>query len=141
MKIRNKIRSKVGMSTIFFLAALFFSSISALAEKDGYAQNEILFFNFAAVFIITFGLITLVAGLFTAYFGAGKSRAIGGVLTVLGLVVFILSVWLAMENTTGPLGIINWGPVAIFEAFITILGAVIGALIAVVLFLVAIMKS
>ena len=140
MRLGHKIRATFGFSALFFLISLFMSSINALADK-GYGQNQILFFNFAAIFIVTFGLITLIAGIFTAYFGAGKSRAIGGFLTVLGLVVFIFSILLAMGDDLGPLGLIDWGPVAFFEAFVTILGAVVGAVLAVVLFLVAIMKS
>lgn len=98
-----------------------------------------LLHSFLAVFVITFGLLTLIAGIFTAYFGAGKSRTIGVVLTLIGLVVLIVSLMQAWKDEPGL--IINWKVVAVFEAFVTVLGALVGAAVAVILFLIAIMKS
>src|ERR1041384_5326771 len=45
---------------------------------------------FLAILVFAFGLFTLLAGLFTAYFGAGKSRAIGLTLTVIGIIGLLL---------------------------------------------------
>lgn len=79
----------------------------------------------------------VLAGAFTAYFGSGKSRAIGVALLIIGLVVGIVWVYLA-----GFTDLVNvWVADVVWEAFVNILAAVIGALIAVGIFLLAIMKS
>ena len=99
---------------------------------------------FLFVLLLSFAIFSLLAGVFTAYFGAGKSRAIGGVLLAIGLIVILFWVYFGIlsdyPNDT-LLGIVHWEAAKTLEAFITVLSAVIGAVIAVVLFLVAIMKS
>jgi hypothetical protein len=100
--------------------------------------------TFLFVLLLSFAVFSLIAGIFTAYFGAGKSRAIGGVLLVLGLIVILIWVYFGIlreypDDTI--LGIVHWDAAQTLQAFITVIGALIGAVIAVVLFLVAIMKS
>ena len=53
------------------------------------------FMAFLTVVILAFALVMLLAGIFTAYFGTGKSRTIGFVLLLVGLVVGALWVYLA----------------------------------------------
>ncbi len=93
---------------------------------------------FLTVLILVFALFMLLAGIFTAYFGSGKSRMIGVVLLVVGLVVGVLWAVLSMDSV----GVI---PVdlsqVVWNAFLYIIAAVIGALIAIGVFLLAIMKS
>jgi hypothetical protein len=96
-------------------------------------------YNFVSVLLLVFALFLILAGIFTAYFGSGKSRTIGVALLVVGLVVGVLIGYLyhigdfgAKSGTLGDL---------VFQAFLVIIAAVIGALIAVGIFLVAIMKS
>lgn len=94
--------------------------------------------EFLTVLLMTLGLFLVLAGIFTAYFGSGKSRTIGVVLLVVGLLVGIL--WVVLSYADPGLfkvGIID----TIWTAFIYILAAVIGALIAIGAFLLAIMKS
>ncbi|MDD1767499.1 MAG: hypothetical protein LUQ27_02880 [Methanomassiliicoccales archaeon] len=93
--------------------------------------------SFLTVLLLTFGLFMVLAGAFTAYFGSGKSRTIGVVLLIIGLVVGILWVYLAGFTST----ISVWVGDVVWTAFVNILAAVIGALIAVGAFLLAIMKS
>ena len=101
--------------------------------------------EFLTVLLLTFGLFMVLAGAFTAYFGSGKSRIIGVVLLVVGLVVAIFWIYATMyggpllfKNDQGQLiGLSN----VIWTAFGNIIAAVIGALIAVCVFLLAIMKS
>ena len=96
--------------------------------------------NFVTILLLVFGLFLILAGLFTAYFGSGKSRMIGVGLLVVGLVVGI-GIALAYHYTFGP-GLDHTGLFAlIWETFLVIVAAVIGALVAVGIFLVAIMKS
>jgi hypothetical protein len=93
--------------------------------------------GFLTVLVLVFGLFMILAGAFTAYFGSGKSRTIGVVLLVVGLVVGLL--WIYLAGWTDVLNV-DLGTV-IWDAFINIIAAVIGALIAIGLFLLAIMKS
>ena len=98
--------------------------------------------EFLTVLVLTFALFMLLAGIFTAYFGSGKSRMIGIVLLVVGLVVGIIWIYGAMYNGGGyiPLNGVHLSSV-IWNAFVYIISAVIGALIAIGVFLLAIMKS
>jgi lipopolysaccharide export LptBFGC system permease protein LptF len=95
-------------------------------------------------FLLAFAVFALLAGAFTAYFGAGKSRAIGSGLMVIGLLVIIVWIYFGVlsdypDDTI--LGVIHWEAAKTMEAFITVLSALIGAVAAIGLFLVAIMKS
>lgn len=94
--------------------------------------------EFLTVLIMVFGLFMLLAGVFTAYFGSGKSRMIGVVLLVIGLVVGVL--WGVMCLDSVDIIDVNLGKV-IWDAFLFIVAGLIGALAAVGVFLVAIMKS
>lgn len=94
--------------------------------------------DFLTVLILVFGLFMLLAGIFTAYFGSGKSRMIGVALLVIGLVVGIIWVVLGMDSVDVikvDLSDVIW------NAFLFILAGVLGALAAIGVFLLAIMKS
>ena len=94
---------------------------------------------FLTILLLTFAVFLVITGAFTAYFGSGKSRKIGGGLLVGGLVVGI--VW---GLGVGPL---NFIPNTInllsliIETLIVLIAAIIGAVAAIGLFLLAIMKS
>jgi len=96
--------------------------------------------QFLAILLLVFALFMILAGIFTAYFGSGKSRTVGVGLLAGGLVVGLLVGYLYHAGTlnsshAGQLGALLW------ESFLVIVAAVIGALVAVGIFLVAIMKS
>jgi hypothetical protein len=97
--------------------------------------------QFLTIFLLVFALFMILAGVFTAYFGSGKSRTVGIGLLVVGIVVGLLAGysyhagWFGGASDKGHLGAVVW------EAFLVIVAAVIGALVAVGIFLVAIMKS
>ena len=93
--------------------------------------------GFLTVLLLTFSLVMLLAGAFTAYFGSGKSRMIGVVLLVIGLIVGLVWGYLGYvdELITVDLSEVIWA------ALVNIIAAVIGALVAVGAFLLAIMKS
>jgi len=103
------------------------------------AVNFAQWFNFVTVLLLIFALFLILAGVFTAYFGSGKSRTIGVVLLVVGLVVGVLSGYAYhagwFGNASDQLGALIW------QSFLVIVAAVIGALVAIGIFLVAIMKS
>lgn len=106
----------------------------------GTASLSIGGWQFLEIFLLVFSLFLILAGVFTAYFGSGKSRTIGVGLLVGGLVIGIASGY--FYHT----GALNSGAsddlsTLVWQAFLVILAAVIGALVAVGIFLVAIMKS
>lgn len=94
--------------------------------------------EFLTVLILVFALFMLLAGIFTAYFGSGKSRMIGVALLVIGLVVGIL--WVVMGLDSVAVIEVDLSDV-IGNAFLYILSGLLGALAAIGVFLVAIMKS
>jgi hypothetical protein len=94
--------------------------------------------EFLTVLILVFALFMLLAGIFTAYFGSGKSRMIGVALLVIGLVVGIL--WVVMALDSVAIIDVDLSGV-VWDAFLYILSGLLGALAAIGVFLVAIMKS
>ena len=95
---------------------------------------------FLSMMMLVFAIASIIAGIFTAYFGSGKSRAVGAILIIIGLIVFVLFVWFA-----GYLGLMGAAPISFYgiiaEAIVAVIGAVIGALVALGIFLLAIMKA
>jgi MFS family permease len=93
--------------------------------------------NFMTVLLLTFSIFMILAGAFTSYFGTGKSRVVGVILLVVGIIVAVA--WLAVASVnkyTDPgLADVIWG------AFLSIVAAIIGAVVAVFVFLFAIMKT
>jgi len=90
--------------------------------------------------LLTFGAFSLLAGAFTAYFGSGKSRKIGLALIVLGLVVILL-VYVMFQQRVGVDPMAGELRAIVYMALVHIIGALVGAALALVVFLVAIMKS
>ena len=113
-------------------------------EWERKVDSESLLNTFLFVLLMSFAIFSLLAGIFTAYFGAGKSRAIGAVLLVLGLIIILIWIYFnfmsSYPNDT-ILTIVHWEAARTLEALVTVIGAIVGGLIAIVLFLVAIMKS
>ena len=48
---------------------------------------------FLSMLMLVFAIASIIAGIFTAYFGSGKSRAVGAILVIIGLIVFIIFLW------------------------------------------------
>lgn len=96
--------------------------------------------EFITIFVLVFSLFLLIVGIFTAYFGTGKSRAIGGGLLVGGLILGL--VWIILTTfITGKQYINVELKTLIINSALILIGAVLGAIAAIGLFLVAIMKS
>ena len=97
--------------------------------------------DFITVVILAFSIVLVMAGVFTAYFGNGKSRTLGILMFIGGIVVAVL--WVFLCNGFGMEPIIKdvnaW---AVFvNAAVDLIGVLIGAIAAVAIFLVAILKS
>src|SRR5207237_8493552 len=91
--------------------------------------------NFVTILLLTFSLFLVITGAFTAYFGSGKSRKIGVGLLVGGLIVGILWGYYSGPGSTG-IVLID----VIIESIGVILAALIGAAIAIGLFLPALVQ-
>ena len=97
---------------------------------------------FLGMLTLVFAIASIIAGIFTAYFGSGKSRAVGAILILIGLVVGVLFLWGA-----GLLSFMGTAPTfmnfvgTVVNGVVAVVGAVVGALIALGIFLLAIMKA
>ena len=99
--------------------------------------------QFLSMLTLVFAIASIIAGIFTAYFGSGKSRGIGGILIIIGLLVFVVFLYGAslLDGIMGtPEGLLNFQN-TIVQGVIAIIGGVIGAAIALGIFLLAIMKA
>ena len=96
--------------------------------------------SFLTVVVFVFALVMLLAGVFTAYFGSGKSRVVGVALLAVGLIVGLVWAYLVGYSDIARFAdVAAWD--AVYEAAVNIIAAAIGALVAVGIFLVAVMKS
>jgi hypothetical protein len=96
---------------------------------------------FLSILVLAFGIFSLIAGAFTAYFGTGRSRSIGGALMVLGVIGFIILLWFMGMFGSSVSRPMKWETEMVVDGFVAVIGAVVGALVALGIFLVAIMKS
>lgn len=96
-------------------------------------------YEFLMVVLLTLGLGLFLSGLFTAYFGRGKSRMVGVALTVIGILFWAVTYVMNMQD------ILFGEDFKFMTTLMTAIGYVgafvIGAIIAVAVFLVAIMKT
>ena len=97
--------------------------------------------QFLSMLTLVFAIASFIAGAFTAYFGAGKSRAVGAILIIIGLIIFGVFLYGA-----GLIGSVSAGSVlnfkgTIIQGIVAIVGALVGAVIALGIFLLAIMKA
>jgi len=96
--------------------------------------------SFLTIIIFVFALIMMIAGIFSAYFGAGKNRAYGGVMFAVGLVVCVVWAYLVGFSTIEPFcDVAAWD--VMYDALINMIAVVIGALVAIGIFLVVVLKS
>jgi len=100
---------------------------------------EFALWVFIDVLLLTFGLFLIIAGAFTAYFGSGKSRAIGGALLAVGFVLWVLVAIMHLKDIGVPNGLELM--IVLKDSLVILGGAIIGALAAIGIFLLAIMKS
>ncbi len=95
--------------------------------------------TFLTILLLTFSIFLVITGAFTAYFGSGKSRKIGGGL--LGGGLFIGIVWAFLVSSYGPLNGFTDLKETVVQTIVVLVAAIIGAAAAIGLFLLAIMKS
>ncbi len=98
-----------------------------------------MWMKFLMVILLTLGLGLFLSGLFTAYFGRGKSRMVGLALTVIGILFWVVTYVMSMQNILFSESFEFMD--TLMTAIMYVGGFVIGAIIAVGIFLVAIMKT
>lgn len=97
--------------------------------------------QFLSMTTLVFAIASIIAGIFTAYFGSGKSRIVGGILVVIGIIVFGIFAYGAGLLGSIPEGsLINFKGLVV-QGIVAVIGAIVGALIALGIFLLAIMKA
>ena len=93
---------------------------------------------FVSMLLLFFAIGTILAGAFTIYFGSGKSRTIGSILFLLGIIVAVIF----YNYSGGELwGSAEWTWTLVKHGVTAIIGGIIGALIGLGLFLAGIMKA
>ncbi|MCL2296294.1 MAG: hypothetical protein FWC29_04345 [Methanomassiliicoccaceae archaeon] len=101
---------------------------------------ELDIWSFLTIIIFVFALVMMVAGIFSAYFGAGKNRAYGGIIFAVGLIVCVVWAYLVGYSDIAPFcDVPAWD--VMYNAFIYLIAVLIGALIAIGIFLVVVLKS
>ncbi len=115
----------------------------AIQDSYGVSLNGVLkmdLMSFLTLVVFAFALMMVLAGVFTAYFGTGKSRKVGLILLLVGLVIGLVWAYLVGYSNIEMFAEVNAIEVAV-DAIINFFGILIGALIGVGIFLVAVMKS
>lgn len=94
---------------------------------------------FVSMLLLIFALGSIIAGIFTVYFGSGRSRAIGSILFLIGIIVALI---FYNYSTSSPLwGEAMWDWETVKNGIASLIGGIIGALIALGVFLAGIMKA
>jgi hypothetical protein len=96
---------------------------------------------FLSALVLTFSIVSMIAGATTAYYGTGRSRTIGSAIFMLGILGFVFLSWFA--GTYGPAvrRPIAWDVDLIIAGFVAVGGAFIGILIALGVFLGGVMNA
>lgn len=92
---------------------------------------------FLSMLMLILAIGTFIAGVFTAYFGTGRSRAVGAILALIGIIVGYLYIDFTWLHYLGSYFV----PSMFSTGIISIVGGLVGALISLGIFLAAIMKA
>ncbi len=96
--------------------------------------------SFLTIIIFVFSIVMMIAGIFSAYFGAGKNRVYGGLIFAAGLAAGLIWAYLTIWSDITPFcDVAVWD--TMYSAIIDLVAVLIGALIAVGIFLVVVLKS
>ena len=87
-----------------------------------------LYVAFASMFLLSFGIVALGLGIFTTYFGAGKSRAIGVILSLIGVVVLLIFYLMTIDHFG-----YDWMKDDVYDSFLGVIGMLIGVILSIAL--------
>lgn len=97
--------------------------------------------SFLTLVVFAFALVMIVAGIFSAYFGSGKSKAAGGAMAIVGLIVGLVWAYLLSDGSGFEYLTQIDAFDLVYDAILSLIGILIGALVAVGIFLVVVLKS
>ena len=95
---------------------------------------------FTSMLLLSFAVVSGIAGVFSVYFGSQKARYIGALLVLAGVctfVVFLWSAWLLPFLPTPPLEFVG----CITDSILAVGGAVVGFGFTIIIFLIGIIKA
>jgi hypothetical protein len=101
---------------------------------------EIWSMEFVSLVIVAFGIVMLLAGILAAAFGTGKAKGFGGLMSVVGIALLGIWIWLCGFSDIEVFTQVDLWDV-FMDGLINLLGVLVGALIAVGIFLVVVLKS
>lgn len=93
--------------------------------------------SFLTLVVISFALVMLILGIFSIYFGYGKSRVYGGIMAVTGFMAG--TTWVLEYKNTSFYSITVWD--ILYPAIVNIIAIAIGALVAIIIFLATALKN
>lgn len=96
---------------------------------------------FLSMLMLVFAIASVIAGIFTAHFGSGKSKAVGAILILVGILVFILFLWGAGVLKIGVVPDLMDFTGVVINGIVAVAGALVGTLIALGIFLLTILKT
>ena len=96
--------------------------------------------DFVSLIVVAFGIVMLLAGILAAAFGNGKAKGFGGVMAVVGVALIGIWIWLCGYSDIEIMRNVNLWDVVI-NGIINLIGILVGALIAVGIFLAVVLKS
>lgn len=94
---------------------------------------------FVSTLLLSFAFTLLVAGLFGAKFGQGRSRGIGVLLSLVA--VLLIGVFLALTWPLVPGFPPIFNPEAVSQSIVAVLAATVGAVVAIVAFIASVMQA
>lgn len=94
---------------------------------------------FGSTVLLGFAVTLAVAGLFGAYYGKGKSRSLGFVVALVALL--LLGLFAALTWPLLPAVVPVFSPNVVLQSMVAVVAALIGALVAVLLFVTTVTKS
>ena len=125
----------VGLTT----ANDFMSYVNPLCgQNNGGRKMDLM--TFVTLIVLAFAIVMIAAGAFAAILGSGKSRAFGGVMAVIGLIVCVVWAYLVGWSDVSPFCEVELYE-TVYNAVVNLIGVVIGALVAVGIFMVVVLKS
>jgi hypothetical protein len=89
---------------------------------------------FVAMLLLILGLSLLVLGIFAAYFGSGKVRTFGIVLGVVGIVIWLITIFARSALNVSLTYVI-------YNGVLYLVSAIVGAVIALLIFLAVLLKT
>jgi hypothetical protein len=89
---------------------------------------------FVAMLLLILGLALLVLGIFAAYFGSGKVRTFGIALGVVGVVVWLITYFARTALNVSLTSVI-------YNGVLYLVSAIVGAVIALLIFLAVLLKT